>query len=340
MAERSGFLPRMFKLIASFVIFIFLLAIGLTLYWYMGPYRGFTAETFVEVEHGMSSRAIANLLAKQGVVRSPYAFLAARAFHPRATLQAGEYRFGSEQTPLQVFDKIRKGEVFFEELTFPEGSNRFDIAGILKNSDTVKPDDFLKAAADPESIHDLDPLAPNLEGFLFPSTYRVTHQTTAKQLCRTMTAEFRKQWAAAGGNAAGVDLHRSLTLASLVEKESAEPAERPLIAAVFTNRLRQGIPLQCDPTTVYAALLENRYNGVIHRSDLASVNPYNTYAHPGLPPGPIANPGTTAIRAAIKPAEVDYLYFVANPGGQGSHHFSSSLAEHEKAVLAFRQGSH
>jgi len=216
----------------------------------------------------------------------------------------------------------------------------FDIAAVLKNSDTVKSEDFLKTAADPESIRDLDPLAPNLEGFLFPSTYRVTHRTTAKQLCRAMTAEFRKQWTAVNGNGSNADLHRTLTLASLVEKETAVPGERPLVAAVFTNRLRAGIPLQCDPTTVYAALLENRYRGVIHRSDLASANPYNTYAHPGLPPGPIANPGLTAIRAALKPAEVDYLYFVANPGGQGSHHFSSSLAEHEKAVLAFRQGSH
>jgi UPF0755 protein len=340
MDDRGRFLPRMFKLIAGFVLFIFLLAIGLTGYWYMGPYRGYTEETFVEVEHGMSSRAIANLLASHGVVRSPWAFLAARALHPRATLQAGEYRFGSEQTPIQVFDKIRKGDVFFEELTFPEGSNMFDIAAILNKSDTVKPDDFLKAASDPDIIRDLDPLAPNVEGFLFPSTYRVTHRTTAKQLCRAMTAEFRKQWAAASGNTRDGDLHRTLTLASLVEKETAVPGERPLVAAVFTNRLRAGIPLQCDPTTVYAALLENRYRGVIHRSDLASVNPYNTYAHPGLPPGPIANPGLTAIRAALKPAEVDYLYFVANPGGQGSHHFSSSLAEHEKAVLAFRQGSH
>lgn len=339
MAKEGGFLARLLKLIAGFVIFVFLLSIALTGYWYMGPYRGFSEETFVEVEHGMSSRQIAQLLASHGVVRSSWAFLAARALHPRARLQAGEYRFGAEQTPLQVFDKIRKGEVFFEELTFPEGSNQFDIASILAKSDTVKADDFLKAAADPESIRDLDPLAPTLEGYLFPSTYRLTHRTTAKQLCRAMTAEFRKQWAAANGNAGNTDIHRTVTLASLVEKETAVPGERPLVAAVFTNRLRSGIALQCDPTTVYAALLENRYRGVIHRSDLASANPYNTYAHSGLPPGPIANPGLTAIRAALKPAEVDYLYFVANPGGQGSHHFSSSLAEHEKAVVAFRQGN-
>lgn len=327
------------KLIAGLVLFAFLVAFGIAGYWYMGPYRGFTDETFIEVEHGMSSRAIATLLAKRGVVRSSWAFLVARALHPRAPLQAGEYRFGSEQTPMQVFDKLRRGDVYFEELTFPEGSNQFDIAAILQKTDTVKSDAFLKAAADPESIRDLDPLAPNLEGFLFPSTYRVTHRTTAKQLCRAMTAEFRKQWATAGGKSASADLHRTLTLASLVEKETAVPGERPLVAAVFTNRLRDGIPLQCDPTTVYAALLENRYQGVIRRSDLASTNPYNTYAHAGLPPGPIANPGLTAIRAALKPAEVDYLYFVANPGGAGSHHFSSSLAEHEKAVLAFRQAN-
>jgi UPF0755 protein len=129
-----------------------------------------------------------------------------------------------------------------------------------------------------------------------------------------------------------------VTLASLVEKETAIPQERPLIAAVFTNRIRSNMPLQCDPTTVYAALLENRYQGVIHKSDLASANPYNTYTHPGLPPGPISNPGLSSLKAALHPADVDYLYFVAKADGSGSHHFSSTLAEHEQAVLKYRQG--
>ena len=213
----------------------------------------------------------------------------------------------------------------------------FDIAALLDGLDSVRPKDFLQAAGDPESIRDLDPQAPDLEGYLFPSTYRVTHQTTGRQLCRTMTTEFRKQWIALGGQRSARAVHEIVTLASLVEKESAVAMERPLIAAVFQNRLRLGMPLQCDPTTVYAALVENRYRGVIHKSDLASANPYNTYAHPGLPPGPIANPGTAALAAALHPATTDYLYFVAKGDGSGSHHFSASLTEHEKAVLDYRK---
>lgn len=340
MARRRGCLGNIFRIVLFLVVLFALVAGGMGAYWYFGPYRGYTAETFVEIEHGMSSREIASMLAQQGVVRSPYAFLAVRAFHSRATLQAGEYRFGSAQTPMQVFEKIRRGDVFYEHFTVPEGSNIFDIASLLEQGDTVHADEFLKAAADPELIRDLDPLAPDLEGYLFPSTYRVTHRTTARQLCQTMTAEFRKQWTALGGDKQMAEVHRVVTLASLIEKETAVPQERPLIAAVFTNRLRTGMALQCDPTTVYAALIENRYRGVIRRSDLASANPYNTYAHAGLPPGPIANPGVSSIQAALHPADSSYLYFVAKPDGSGAHHFSATLDEHEKAVLDYRKNGH
>jgi UPF0755 protein len=321
------------------IVLIFAVAgLGIAGYWYLGPYRGFGAETFVEIEHGMSSREIARVLARQGVVRSQWAFLAVRLVHPHANLQAGEYRFGSDETPWQVFDRIRRGDIFYEDFTVPEGSNIFDIAALLQQSDTVDSNAFLKAAADPLTIRDLDPLAPDLEGYLFPSTYRVTHHTTAQQLCAMMTAEFRKEWNALHGNEHAADIHKLVTLASLVEKETAIPQERALVAAVFVNRLRSDMPLQCDPTTVYAALLENRYRGVIRKSDLASANPYNTYAHPGLPPGPIANPGKVSLQAALHPAEVDYLYFVAKPDGSGSHQFSATLSEHEKAVLDYRKG--
>ncbi len=333
-----GGMHRFLATMAVIAAILVVTGIGVAGYWYFGPYRGFGTETFVEIERGMSSRDIGRALAHRGVVRSGWAFLAVRMIHPRATLQAGEYRFGAAETPWQVFEKIRRGDIFYEDFTVPEGSNIFDIAGLLQQSDTVDADSFLKAATDPLRIHDLDPLAPDLEGYLFPSTYRVTHQTTADQLCGMMTSEFRKQWAGLGGKEHRADIHKLVTLASLVEKETAVPTERPLVAAVFTNRLRQDMPLQCDPSTVYAALLENRYRGVIHRSDLASANPYNTYAHAGLPPGPIANPGKSALQAALHPAEVDYLYFVAKGDGSGSHHFSATLAEHEKAVLDYRKG--
>ncbi len=340
LAEGQGCLRRSLAIGGSLAVIAALVAAALFSRWYLGPYRNFQTQTFVEIEHGMSSRAIAQTLEKHGVVRSHWAFLAVRALHPQASLQAGEYRFGAEQTPFQVFDKLHRGEIFYEELTVPEGSNTFDIAELLKNSDTVEPQAFLKAAADPTSIRDLDPRAPTLEGYLFPSTYRVTHKTTAQELCRIMTDEFRRQWKQLGGDKQASNIHDIVTLASLVEKEAAVPGDRPKVASVFLNRLRLSMPLQCDPTTVYAALLENRYRGVIHRSDLASISPYNTYTHTGLPPGPIANPGVSSLKAALDPAQTNYLYFVAKPGNLGSHVFSATLAEHEKAVLEYRKGTH
>ena len=339
LAEKRGFVHKALSAAAVLAILSILASAGLAAYWYFAPYRGFRTETFVEIERGMSSQQISEKLQEQGVVRSRWTFLAIHLLHRRAPLQAGEYRFGIAQTPWQVFEKIRRGEIFYEEFTVPEGSNMFDIAGLLQSTDTVTAPAFLKAASDAKSIHDLDSEAPNLEGYLFPSTYRVTHKTTARQLCRMMTDEFRKQWKALDGEKQSDKIHQIVILASLVEKESASPTERPEIASVFLNRLRLSMPLQCDPTTVYAALLENRYNGVIHKSDLASRSLYNTYAHAGLPPGPIANPGASSLKAALYPADTNYLYFVAKPNAGGTHVFSSTLAEHEKAVLEYRKGS-
>jgi UPF0755 protein len=325
-------------------VFAALLLVGFVgggAFWYLGPYRAPRDETFVQIDRGMSTKVIADRLAEQGLVRSPWAFLAARAWQRHARLQAGEYRFGAEQTPFEIFDKIHRGQVYFEEVTIPEGSNMFDIAAILEKLTAIRAVDFLKAASDPATVRDLDPSAPTLEGYLFPSTYQVTHSTTAALMCRMMTNEFRKQWRALEPEALPKEeVHRVVTLASLVEKETGLGAERPVVASVFSNRLRLNMPLQCDPTTVYAAELENRYRGVIHKSDLASTNPYNTYAHAGLPPGPIANAGAQSLKAALHPADDNYLYFVARADGSGGHHFTSTLAEHEKAVADFRRAVH
>lgn len=339
MFENRAFFPRAFKAILVLAILFVLAGLGIAGYWYFGPYRGYGAEAFIEIDHGMTSRQIARALAHRGIVRSRWAFLAVRVLHPRATLQAGEYRFGSDQTPWQVFEKIRRGDIFYEDFTVPEGSNMYDIASLLAGLDSVRPNDFLEAARNPALVRDIDPQAPTLEGYLFPSTYRVTHQTTGPQLCRTMINEFRKQWMAIGGLRQPRSTHEVVTLASLVEKETADSLERPLIAAVFVNRLRLSMPLQCDPTTVYAAVLESRYRGTIYKSDLVSSNPYNTYTHVGLPPGPIANPGTASLAAALHPASTNYLYFVAKPDGSGSHQFSATLADHEKAVLGYRKAA-
>ena len=328
---------RLFVIVCALILVASLSAAGV---WYFGPVRAPQEETYVEIERRLSTRAIADLLAGEGLVRSRWAFLAVRFLYPRAKLQAGEYRFGAAQTPFEIFDKIRRGQVYFVVVTIPEGSNRFDIAAILEGATGIKADDFLVASSQPESIRDLDPKAPSLEGYLFPSSYQVTHTTTAKQLCHMMTNEFRKEWRGlAPTELPGGEVHRVVTLASLVEKETGVAAERPQVAGVFTNRLRLNMPLQCDPTTVYAALLDSRYHGVIHKSDLASINPYNTYTHSGLPPGPIANPGAPSLRAALHPSAESYLYFVARADGSGGHHFSATLAEHERAVADFRKAS-
>jgi UPF0755 protein len=200
----------------------------------------------------------------------------------------------------------------------------------------MKAAEFLKATRDPQLIHDLAPKAPSLEGFLFPSTYRITRRTTARQIAKEMIGEFRRVWdqLAPQNN----EVNRIVTLASLIEKETAVPEERRSVSAVYTNRLQIGMRLDCDPTVIYAALLEGRWDGVINQSDLQSPNPYNTYRNAGLPPGPIANPGKESLQAALQPAMEPYLFFVAKPDGSGAHVFSTTLDDHNLAVREYRLG--
>jgi UPF0755 protein len=295
--------------------------LGGAVYSLHSPFGAFDSGLFLEVQKGSGTRVIGQQLADAGVIRYGWQFLLARALHPRATLQAGEYRFTQASSVTEVFTRMARGDVYFFSFTVPEGSNMFDIARLLESEGIMPGEDFLRAAK-------------TLEGFLFPSTYRLSHSTTAAALTQMMTAQFHKEWNKLMPDPAA-DMVKVVTLASLIEKETGLPAERPLVAGVFENRLKIGMPLGCDPTVIYAALLENRYHGVIHRSDLDSKHPYNTYQHAGLPPGPIANPGARSLAAALHPAETGFLYFVAKPGGDG-HVFSSNLAAHDKAVGSYR----
>ncbi len=297
-------------------------------------YRGFQDETFIRMERGTGTIGIGRALEQAGVIRSAWLFWIERALRPAAKLQAGEYRFTRPATVGEIFDRLAKGDVYYFDFTVPEGSNMFDIASALEAAGAMPAEDFIRAAADTKPIRDLAPDAKTLEGYLFPATYHLSHWITAADLCRQMTDQFRRQWKKLGKSA---NVIQTVTLASLVEKETGVANERPLIAGVFANRLRKGMRLDCDPTTIYAALLENRYRKAIHRSDLASQNPYNTYQHAGLPPGPIANPGAAALMAALDPAETEYLYFVAKPGG-GGHQFSTTLAAHQRATKEYRHG--
>jgi UPF0755 protein len=302
---------------------------GAALYSLQSPYRGFERDLFLQFPKGSGTWAIARQLADAGVVRYAWQFWLTRATHPRTTLQAGEYRFERAASVAEVFGRLGRGDVYYFSLTVPEGSNMFDIARLLESEKIMPGQDFLKAAR-------------TLEGFLFPSTYRLSHSTTAAALCQMMTAQFQKEWkklmAKETADVPAADVVKVVTLASLIEKETGVAAERPVVASVFLNRLRIGMTLDCDPTVIYAALLENRYRGAIYRSDLDRKHPYNTYQHAGLPPGPIANPGASSLAAALHPAETGFLYFVAKPGGEG-HVFSSNLAAHEKAVQSYRDAA-
>jgi peptidoglycan lytic transglycosylase G len=273
------------------------------------------------------------MLADRGVIQDRWLFLAARALRRGVTLQAGEYKFDKPASPLDILGRLARGDIYFMELLVPEGFNIYDIADAVSKLGTMQPETFLIAARDSAMIRDLDPNAPTLEGYLFPNKYRVYRHTTAQQICRMMTDEFRAQWKALRTSA---DVHDTVTLAAMVEREARLPAERPMVASVFHNRLRIGMKLDCDPTTVYAALRENRYRGAIYRSDLENPSLWNTYRHPGLPPGPIANPGLSSIRAVLAPAETPYLYFVARADGSGGHNFSESLVQHDAAVARYQ----
>jgi UPF0755 protein len=298
------------------------------------PYKGFSDPVFVEFEHGTSTRSIATVLADKGVVEDRWLLLAARGLRRDANLQAGEYKFDKPATPFEILGRLARGDIYYMELLVPEGFNMYDIAEAVGKLGTMRPETFLAAAKNPAMIRDLDPDAPSLEGYLFPNKYRVYRHTTAQQICRMMTGEFRERWKALQKRA---NVHDTVTLAAMVEREARRPDERPIVASVFHNRLRIGMKLDCDPTTVYAALLDNRYRGTIHRSDLANTSPWNTYQHVGLPPGPIANPGLSSIQAALAPAETPYLYFVAKADGSGGHNFSESLGEHDAAVAQYQR---
>jgi UPF0755 protein len=322
------------------LVFLAAISAGLAFVSLQTTYQGFGAPVILDFPKGTGSQALADELERAGVIRYSWQFLMARALHPGKKLQAGEYRFTVADSPSNVLNRIARGDVFFYELVVPEGSNMFDIAASLGRFDFLKPADFLRAAGSPALIRDLAPQAPTLEGYLFPSTYRITRATTEQQLCVMMTGVFRKHWRdLQASQPRAVSVNDIVTLASLVEKETAVPDERPIVASVYENRLRKGMSLDCDPTTIYAALLDQRYRGAIYRSDLQSDNAYNTYRHAGLPPGPIANPGMESLKAALAPANADYLYFVAKANGSGGHQFSRTMEEHNLAVQKYRRAT-
>lgn len=321
-------------MVKRLLLLLFLAAAAAIAYCVLAPF-GPSSQTLVDVPPGTSTRQIAVLLKQSGIIRSELVFDGIHAVQG-GTLKAGTYQFDHPAQPAEVYDRLRRGDVFTLAVTIPEGSNLFDIAQRLQTAGLGPKDAFLASArANVKLIADLDPGAPSLEGYLFPDTYHFSPHATPLEIQEAMVHQFREEAARLGLHG---DDHRVVTLASLIERETPISAERPLVASVFVNRMAKGMPLMTDPSVIYAALLEGRYRGAIYASDLASDSPYNTYKHAGLPPGPICSPSADSLNAAMHPAQTDYLYFVAaSADPSGKSRFSATLQEHAHDVAAYRK---
>ena len=304
------------------------------------------AEAFIEIRPGETSDAIVQRLVDAGVVRSPRTLKLAIWWRDgERKIRAGEYRFHRPLSALEVVDRLLRGEVFLRRFTVPEGADAAAVSDVLVGQGLAGREALEAALHDPTPIRDLAPAAATLEGYLFPDTYHVAKGTPARALLGMMVERCRRELRDLGATpgseaaplAAPADLAGRVILASLVEAETAVPEERPRIAGVFLNRLRRGMKLECDPTTIYALKRAGRYSGRLLREDLAFDHPYNTYRYPGLPPGPIGNPGRGALEATWWPAVTDALFFVALEDGTGRHQFSRTLRQHNRAVARIRR---
>ena len=314
-------------------------------------------KTFVMLRPGYSTRRIASELKSAGIIRSEEAFVLWHYFHRHRSLKAGEYLFESAANIIDLQKRLRRGDVYFHTVVVPEGFTMFDVARAIEAAGLGPADDFLKAAqSDTALIADIAPNAPSLEGYLFPDTYQFSRMQTMEDIAAAMVRQFRQVAAQIGllqpypGEKPGgkpqvlaylipdpndSPVARTVIMASIVEKETALADERPLVASVYYNRLAKKIALDADPSIIYAELLAGTYQGALHHADMQFKSPYNTYRNAGLPPGPIGNPGKSALEAAMHPAQSDYYYFVAD--AQGHHRFARTMEEHNKNVNAYRR---
>jgi UPF0755 protein len=318
------------------------LGAGAALFLVRSPYQGWTgAEIVVELPAGASARSILARLERAGVVRSRHlAGAAYRVFFERQTLKAGEYRFSRPVSTEEVLRDLVEGNVVTHRLTIPEGWTAEEIFGLLEREGLAPAEPLRELFRKPTLFPEVPADAPSLEGFLGPET----HLLTRSQRPREIVAALVRAWArslpegfAERAGALGRTPLEAVTVASLVEKETGVAEERTLVSAVYHNRLRVGMPLQCDPTVVYALKRRGLWTGVLTRASLSLDDPYNTYARSGLPPGPIASPGAAALEAAVAPASVPYLYFVAVGDGSGGHRFAVTYEEHLSNVALYRR---
>ena len=310
--------------------------------------------TFVMLRPGYSTHRIAAELKGAGLIRSEQAFVLWHYVHRKRPLRAGEYLFEKPASIIDIQKRLRRGDIYYHTVVVPEGYTMFDIARAIEAAGLGPAEDFLKVAqSETGMIADIAPHANSLEGYLFPDTYEFTRLMTMQEMAAATVKQFRQVARQIGllgpgdegfitgdpGPGESLPIHkeveRIVTLASIVEKETALPEERPLVASVYYNRLAKHIVLDADPSIIYAELLAGTYTGALHHADMQFRSPYNTYRNAGLPPGPICNPGRSSLQAAMHPAQTDYYYFVAD--AQGHHRFSRSLKDHNKNVAAYRK---
>ena len=302
------------------------------------PFKGYSGPSKrVEVRRGLRTSTILLHLQKEGVLRDEWVPLVyMKLLRSRDSIKAGVYQFDGAMPPVDVIDKLVRGDVILKSITVREGLDRFAIAKLFAAEGLGTEEEWKRATGEPDLVRDIAPDATSLEGYLFPDTYKFDPGTSAATIAAAMVANFRKHW----GNeialiTTGLDAHQTVTLASIVETEAQLPNERPIVASVYMNRIRRHMLLGADPTVIYALKLAGRWNGNIRKPDLQMASPYNTYRSPGLPPGPIANPGLASLRAAASPASTPYLYFVAR--NDGSHVFSTNIAEHNRNVEKYQR---
>lgn len=343
--ERSDHSWRRYALLLVMAVALTIGAMALWGYRILhAPHEHAQAGQIVRIAPGMSAAQILHRLREEGIVPSSWAVTVWFRFMAwTTTFKAGEYAFASPITPAAVIEKLARGEVYLHSVTFPEGLTRFDVARVIERLNIPEASQALQLTEDArliDLIRDLDPEATTLEGYLFPDTYQYAADTSARQLIANMVKRFREVFTPEYRRRAaelGLTVRQVVTLASMIEREARLDEERPLIASVYHNRLRRGMKLDCDPTVIYAAMLAGAWTGRIRQSDLRRQSPYNTYLHPGLPPGPIASPGRASLEAALYPADTPYLFFVLDPTrDDGAHRFSVTAKQHRAHVAQYR----
>lgn len=321
---------------AALLLFLFITWFSLEFY---RPMKTPPNTVVFEVEKGQPAKEIALNMKKNGIIKKTWPFLVGyRIFFSAQSLKAGEYAIAIPDSPKNILQVLSEGSVYLHSITIPEGLIIQEIAGLLDSEGFAAKQDFLQDVAETSLISSLDKDAPNLEGYLFPETYRFAKGTPSEEIVAAMVFQFTKVFAQEWIERAvelGMSIRDIVTLASLIEKETSLREEKKIISAVFHNRLKIGMKLDCDPTIIYVLKLEGRFKDRLRTRDLKYDSPFNTYLYSGLPPGPIANPGRGSLQAALYPTDEKFLYFVSK--NDGSHHFSQTFREHQNAVNKYQR---